>query len=53
MGHVVKWVAVCAAVALIAAAIIHGDPAFGWQAVACLAIAGGEEVVEIVKQVRP
>ena len=49
----VKWVALGAAIALIAAAIVHGNPAFGWQAVACFAISGGEEVVEIIQQVRP
>ena len=49
----VKWVALGAAIALIAAAIMHGNPAFGWQAVACFAIAGGEEITELVKGVLP
>ena len=53
MEHLVKWVAVIVALAMAGAAIYHGEPQFGWIATAFIAVAGGEEVVEIIQQVRP
>ena len=53
MAHVVKWVSLAVSVAMAAAAVYHGNAQFGWIATAFIAVAGGEEVVEIIKQVRP
>ena len=53
MTRVVKWVSVIVSVAMAAAAVYHGDAQFGWIAAVFIAVAGGEEVVEIIQQVRP
>ena len=53
MIHVVKWVSLAVSVAMAAAAVYYGNAQFGWIATAFIAVAGGEEVVEIIQQVRP
>lgn len=53
MTHVVKWASVIVAIVMAGAAIYHGDAQFGWIAAVFIAVAGGEEVVEIIRQVRP
>ena len=53
MVHVVKWVSLVVSVAMAVAAVYHGNAQFGWIAAVFVAVAGGEEVVEIIQQVRP